>query len=222
MLVAICDDEKAECEKVTGILAQKMRKRREPLQIVCFQQGEDLIEPYEDGRKPGYDLIFMDIFLQKENGMEIVRRLRGYDRDVSVVFLTSSPDYAVESYEVWADGYLLKPVSQDKLENLLNRFMENRYPRLKESMLMVSGGNGRRIAYDDILYVESQRMNLRIVCSGGKEHRIRKKLDEVQVELSQSRFLRCNQSYIVNMDYVTCADTNFTMENGRGDPLQGS
>ena len=44
----------------------------------------------------------MDIFLQKENGMEIVRRLRGYDRDVSVVFLTSSPDYAVESYEVWA------------------------------------------------------------------------------------------------------------------------
>ena len=66
MLVAICDDEKAECEKVTGILTQKMRKRREPLQIVCFQQGEDLIEPYEDGRKPGYDLIFMDIFLQKE------------------------------------------------------------------------------------------------------------------------------------------------------------
>ena len=53
MLVAICDDEKAECEKVTGILAQKMRKRREPLQIVCFQQGEDLIEQYEDGRKPG-------------------------------------------------------------------------------------------------------------------------------------------------------------------------
>ncbi|WP_320956647.1 response regulator, partial [Enterocloster asparagiformis] len=120
MLVAICDDEKAECEKVSGILAQKMRKRREPLQIVCFQQGEDLIEQYEDGRKPGYDLIFMDIFLQKENGMEIVRRLRGYDRNVSVVFLTGSPDYAVESYEVWADGYLLKPVSQDKLENLLN------------------------------------------------------------------------------------------------------
>lgn len=66
MLVAICDDEKAECEKVSGILAQKMRKRREPLQIVCFQQGEDLIEQYEDGRKPGYDLIFMDIFFCKK------------------------------------------------------------------------------------------------------------------------------------------------------------
>ena len=220
MLVAICDDEKAECEKVTGILAQKMRKRREPLQIVCFQQGEDLIEQYEDGRKPGYDLIFMDIFLQKENGMEIVRRLRGYDRDVSVVFLTSSPDYAVESYEVWADGYLLKPVSQDKLENLLNRFMEKRYPRLKRSLLMVGGTSGRRIAYDDILYVESQRMNLRIVCSGGEVHRIRKKLDEVQAELTQSRFLRCNQSYIVNMDYITSADTNFTMENGDKIPIK--
>ena len=88
--------------------------------------------------------------------------------------------------------------------------MEKRYPRLKRSLLMVGGTSGRRIAYDDILYVESQRMNLRIVCSGGEVHRIRKKLDEVQAELTQSRFLRCNQSYIVNMDYITSADTNFT------------
>lgn len=220
MLVAICDDEKEDRERVAKILVQKMKNRREPLQIIYFEQGEDLLEQYEEDQMPGYDLIFMDIYLQRENGMEIARKLRGYDRNVAVVFLTSSPDYAVESYEVWADGYLLKPVPQDKLEKLLNRFMENRYPRLKESMLMVSGGNGRRIAYDDILYVESQRMNLRIVCSGGEEHRIRKKLDEVQVELSQSRFLRCNQSYIVNMDYVTCADTNFTMENGDKIPIK--
>ena len=85
---------------------------------------------------------------------------------------------------------------------------------------MVGGTSGRRIAYDDILYVESQRMNLRIVCSGGEVHRIRKKLDEVQAELTQSRFLRCNQSYIVNMDYITSADTNFTMENGDKIPIK--
>ena len=85
---------------------------------------------------------------------------------------------------------------------------------------MVGGTSGRRIAYDDILYVESQRMNLRIVCSGGEVHRIRKKLDEVQAELTQSRFLRCNQSYIVNMDYITSADTNFNMENGDKIPIK--
>lgn len=220
MLVAICDDDNSDREMVSEILVQKMKKRREPLQIVCLERGDDLIEPYEEDHAPGYDLIFMDIFLPQGNGLEIIRSLRSYDRNVAVIFLTSSPDYAVESYEVWAEGYLLKPVSPDKLEQALNRFMENRYPRLKKSLLMVGGGNGRRIAYDDILYIESQKMNLRIVCSGGEEHRIRRKLDEVQAELTQPRFLRCNQSYIVNMDYVTCADINFTMENGDKIPIK--
>lgn len=220
MMVAICDDDKLDREMVSDILAQKMKKRREPLQVVCLERGDDLIEQYEEGYTSGYDLIFMDIFLPQDNGLEIIRRLRSYDRNVAVIFLTSSPDYAVESYEVWADGYLLKPVSVDKLENALNRFMENHYPRLKKSLLMVGGGSGRRIAYDDILYIESQKMNLRIACRGGEEHRIRRKLDEVQAELTQTRFLRCNQSYIVNMDYITCADINFTMENGDRIPIK--
>ena len=85
---------------------------------------------------------------------------------------------------------------------------------------MVNGSAGRRIAYDDIMYIESRRMNVRIVCCHGTEHSIRKKLDEVQEELSGCRFLRCNRSYIVNMDYITDADEDFTMENGDRIPIK--
>ena len=221
MLIAICDDEKSEREQVGGILVQKMKKRGEPLQIAYFEQGEDLIEQYEsEDQYPGYDLIFMDIYLQRLSGMEIIRRLRKHDRNVAVIFMSSSPDYAIESYDVWADGYLLKPIVRDKVENVLNRFMEYRYPKNKKSLLMVNGSSSRRISYDDIMYIESRRMNLRIVCAKGVEHTIRKKLDEVQAELTQPRFLKCNQSYIVNMDYITRADTDFTMENGDRIPIK--
>ena len=119
-----------------------------------------------------------------------------------------------------AGGYLLKPIAGDKVDIVLNRFMESRYPKIKKSLLMVNGSSSGRIAYDDILYIESQRMNLRIVCNNGVEHTIRKKLDEVQTELTQPRFLRCNQSYIVNMDYIIRADKDFTMDNGDRIPIK--
>ena len=200
MLVAICDDERTDRERIGGILG-------------------DLIEQYEN-RFPGYDLIFMDIYLKRINGMETIRKLRDYDRNVTVIFISSSPDHAIESYDVGAGRYLLKPIAGDKVDIVLNRFMESRYPKIKKSLLMVNGSSSRRIAYDDILYIESQRMNLRIVCNNGVEHTIRKKLDEVQTELTQPRFLRCNQSYIVNMDYIIRADKDFTMDNGDRIPIK--
>ncbi len=219
MIVAICDDDETDRNRTCECVSQKMKKRREPLEIVCFDSGEDLVEQYENGCRQ-YDLIIMDIYMSSPNGMETVRQIRTYDRKVAVIFLTSSPDYAVESYDVRALAYLLKPVDQTRMEDALNRFLEERYPRHSQSLLMVRGSSGRRIAYDDILYIESRRMNLRIVCSGGVEYTIRKKLDEVQAELPENRFLRCNQSFLVNMDYITDASVDFTMENGDKIPIK--
>ncbi|RGY99249.1 LytTR family DNA-binding domain-containing protein [Clostridium sp. AM58-1XD] len=219
MRVAICDDEKRDGERIGELLTAKMKKRGEVLRITYFDGGEDLIEQYES-EYPGYDLIFMDIFLKRLNGMDTVRRIRQYDRKVTVIFLTFSADYAMEGYEVNAFCYLLKPINPEKVEGVINRFMEERHPRVQQSLLMVNGSSGRRIAYDDIMYIESQRMKLRIVCSGGVVHIIRKKLAEIQAELPEKRFLRCNQSFIVNMDYVTCADVDFTMDNGDRVPIK--
>lgn len=219
MVVAICDDDEIDRQKTCELISQKINKRGELLELVCFDCGEDLLEQYENGYR-GYDLIFMDIYMRNPNGMEVVRQIRAYDRKVAVVFLTSSQDYAVESYDVRALAYLLKPVEPKRMEDALNRFLEERYPRHKQSLLMISGNSGRRIAYDDILYIESRRMNLRIVCSGGAEYSIRKKLDDVQVELPETRFLRCNQSFLVNMDYITDAGVDFTMENGDKIPIK--
>ena len=91
---------------------------------------------------------------------------------------------------------------------------------MKQSLLMVNGNSGRRIAYDDIIYIESRGRNLRVVCSGGTEHMIRKKLADIQAELIQPRFLKCNQSFIVNMDYIAYADEDFTMDNGDIVPIK--
>ena len=219
MQVAICDDNVSDRVKVRELLAQKMSKRGESLEITYFDCGEDLVDQYESGTG-SYDLIFLDIYMKFMNGMEAARQIRRWDQRVALIFLTASREFAVDGYSVAASGYLIKPIEQEKLEAAVNRFFSERYPRIRQSILVVNGSSGRRIAYDDIMYIESRRMNVRIVCSHGAEHSIRKKLDEVQEALSGCRFLRCNRSYIVNMDYITDADEDFTMENGDRIPIK--
>ena len=219
MLAAICDDDNTDRILVGKILQEKMKNRREPLTIEYFECGEDLVEKYESGKQK-YDLLILDIYMKYMDGMDAAKRIRRYDRNAAIIFLTTTPDYAVESYEVRATHYLLKPVSEGRMGEALNHFLEEHYPKVRQSLLMISGSSGRRIAYDDILYIESRRMNLRVVCSKGVEHTIRKKLDDVQEELPENRFLRCNQSFIVNMDYIRDADNNFTMCNGDIIPIK--
>ena len=219
MLAAICDDDNTDRILVGKILQKKMKNRREPLTIEYFECGEDLVEKYESGKQK-YDLLILDIYMKYMDGMDAAKRIRRYDRNAAIIFLTTTPDYAVESYEVRATDYLLKPVSEGWMGEALNHFLEEHYPKVRQSLLMISGSSGRRIAYDDILYIESRRMNLRVVCSKGVEHTIRKKLDDVQEELPENRFLRCNQSFIVNMDYIRDADNNFTMCNGDIIPIK--
>lgn len=219
MLAAICDDEESGRILVGEFLTQKMKKRGEPLDIYYFDCGEDLVEQYEEGDRC-FDIIFLDIYMKFMNGVETAHQIRKYDRAAALIFLTASRDHAMDGYDVWASGYLLKPVDADKLEEVFRHFMEERYPRIRQSLLVIGKNSGKRIAYDDILYIESRRMNLRIVCSHGVEHTIRKKLSEVQEELPSARFLRCNRSFIVNMDYIADADGDFTMENGDCIPIK--
>lgn len=219
MLAAICEEKVKDRRIIEDVLQEKMEKRQEVLEIKRFNSSEDLLKQYELGGVR-YDLILMNPCTKNGGGIEPMRQIREYDSKVGVIFVAAGPEYAVEGYEVRAYGYLLKPIERKKLEMALNRFLKDRYPRTRQSLLMISGPSGRRIAYDDILYIESRRMNLRVVCKQGVEYSIRKKLDEVQEELPKSRFLRCNQSFIVNMDFVKEATTDFLMENGDYVPIK--
>ena len=145
MQVAICDDDVTDRVKVGELLAQKMRKRGESLEITYFDCGEDLVDQFESG-EGRYDLIFLDIYMKFMNGMEAARQIRRWDQRVALIFLTASREFAVEGYSVGASGYLLKPVEQETFEEALNRFFAERYPRLRRSLLVVNGSAGRRIA----------------------------------------------------------------------------
>lgn len=110
--IAICDDSKQERQILATLFKRYQELHATPLQIHIFQNGFSLLDAIDQGKR--FDITILDILMPGENGIEIARNIRASGTDTEIIFLTSSPEYAVDSYEVKAQNYLLKPVTEEK------------------------------------------------------------------------------------------------------------
>lgn len=149
--VAICDDEEASRNSTRHMLACWSAAAAFPLEITCFDNGDSLIKENAAAR---YDIAFLDIFMPLLNGMEAAKELREGDKAVKIVFLTSSPDFALQSYAVKAADYCLKPVVYEKLKEVMEGCTAfNAEP---ESLTLKTLGGYQKIYLQDIEYIEAQ------------------------------------------------------------------
>ena len=149
--------------------------------------------------------------------METARKLRQIQCKVPIIFLTASPDYAIESYEVQASGYLLKSFSEEKLMKLLNRILK----RIWKGVLQSKTEDSTVIHVQMIsCYIDSDKHNVTLHLSDGSEIITVDKLGEIEKRINEKRFLRCHQSYLVNMDYIKDVEDDFIMEDGTLVPIR--
>ncbi len=209
MRIAVCDDNQIDRDIIKDFLHTYMTEKSIPNTMTEYENGMNLIYDIEEGYY--YDLVFLDIFMDQIQGMDIARKLRSVGYTGNIVFLTSTAEFAVDSYEVEASGYLLKPHDYGKLCGLLNRIID----RTNIGQFQVSVRNTiYSIPFGEIVYVESRNNVCILHRSNGKEYTIYKKLSEVESQLNESRFLRCHQSYLVNMSYIAKADKQFELTTG--------
>lgn len=116
--IAFCDDD-LEILKELGILLDKYKKERgEDLTCTVFQSPLELLAAIEKGFS--FDILFLDILMPGENGIETAKEIRQYDNNMKIIFLTSSPEFAVQSYTVGAYFYQLKPVWEESFFRLMD------------------------------------------------------------------------------------------------------
>lgn len=108
-----------------------------------------------------FDIYLLDIVMPDMNGIELGRQIRQTHRDGSILYLTSSPDFALESYQAKAYSYLLKPVNQDELLAALDNAIAPHTRRWKNSIIVKTHGGSTRLLLDDILYAKLQNRNIR-------------------------------------------------------------
>lgn len=107
MYLAVCDDRKEELDALLSLLEKWERKHDAALRPKAFQSAVELVET---ARQERFTLYLLDVMMPGMDGLECARETRRFDDAAEIVFLSTSPGFAYESYGVRALNYLLKPV----------------------------------------------------------------------------------------------------------------
>ena len=196
MYIAVCDDQVEELTALTGLLEQWQAERRIPLRCRAFRSAGNMLDA---ARHERFTLYLLDVMMPGIDGMEAAREIRTFDAAAEIVFLTSSPGFAYESYGVRALEYLLKPITAKKLFPLLTRlYLREQKPQ--EALTLKSNGTFIRVPFSELSYVEVSGKHLYFNMIDGQVREVVGVLREFEpLLLSRSEFMRIHRSYIVNM-----------------------
>ena len=196
--VAICDDEAVFSAQIKAILDYWPDKPSNLLTEV-FHDGDSLIHAHNESP---LDIILLDVMMPLLDGIETAREIRSSSKDVKIVFLTSSPEFAVDSYTVKASNYLLKPVDPFRLFSCLNEICTEIHHA--DPFINVKVPHAvRRITLSEIEYVEAQKKHVLFVLADGRHIESTEPFYTYEKKLSpEEGFFKCHRSYIVNIHMI--------------------
>lgn len=208
--VAIVEDNPESTESIKKYLKRYSRDKNIIIDIFCFNDGNQIVSFYESI----YDIILLDIEMQRLDGMSTAKKIREYDKDVIIIFITNTPQYAIKGYEVKALSYLLKPVPYFAFSQEINASIEKIRKRKEKHILLSTEDGMVKLDIFDIFYIETMRHYL-IIHSKDGDHTIKLPLKRMEEELKEGSFFRCNNCYLVNLDEVTGVKGDFVIVNGQ-------
>ena len=195
MLVAICDDTQADAEKIRFALMDIA----DELETVWFDTGTKLIESIKSGAY--YSLIFQDIYLETENGMDIAHAVKELSPDTQIIFVTTSLDYAVDAFRVQAADYLVKPCSETDIVKAFAR-VNMRLNKPEAAPVVLNVGKEIHVFYSEkVIKLESDRHYTVI-------HQHNKKNDRIHINFTDAaklfgnNFIEVRRGVLVNPEYI--------------------
>ena len=212
--VAVCDDEVRAAEMLRDSVAAWGQESGRACKIDVFPSAEALWFAYEGG---SYDILLLDVEMGGISGLELARRLRASGSRAEIVFITSHYEFSGEGYEVDALHYLVKPVTREKLFQVLEK-AAGRLAAEPPSVIISFAGGTVKLYERDILYVESFRHDIVIHTHDG-EYRLKENISSFAERLSAA-FYRVHRSYLVSLSAVVRIErSGVTLKDGTEIPL---
>lgn len=201
--IGICDDELHYRVNIKDILGDILSTYSINYKIYEFSSGEELLSNYPKD----LDILIMDIQMKIINGMDTARKIREFDQNLEIIFMTSFSEFMQEGYEVKAYRYILKPISERKISrNILPCI--NEIMKKKNNYLTINVKNYvDRIKIDSIVYIETDRPNILIYTNDNK-YTTKMSISKIDKILREHGFFRCHNSYIVNLKLVESMNSN--------------
>ena len=200
MYLAVCDDQADELDILTSLLDRWQYEHRTALRYRAFRSAAALLDA---AAKEPFTLYLLDVMMPGLDGLAAAREIRGFDDAADIVFLTTSPDFAYESYGVRAMDYLLKPIRAEILFPILDR-ISLREQKPQEGLTLKVGSALVRIPFFQLTYVEVIGKHLYFHLADGSVREVFGSLSDYEpLLLSRPEFLRVHRSYIVNLFQIS-------------------
>lgn len=195
--IAVCDDVTADRQRLISLI----KAENSYCECTAYKTGEMLLWDFENGTH--FDILFLDIFMESMSGIEVAKRIRITNPNVLLIFVSSSNDFYRESYDLYAFNYLLKPLTENKLAEVLNRAIQQ-LDKDADQVISFSFNNSiHTVRCSQLLYLTSDKHIVKFHLITGETLKSYGKIDDFVKPLSSEVLVRCHQSYIVNLKHVT-------------------
>lgn len=211
MKIAAVDDNQTDLELFLKLAGAYGEKHHRTIYVQGFTDGKDFLREFQRGK---FSAVFLDIYMDGLNGVETARAIRQKDEEVRLFFTTTSADHLADGFAVEATHYLLKPLTEEKIEEAMHRLRD--FFAKEESVIVFPNGSKEiLIPKNQILYIETIRNGIMIYCRQ-EAIPVRCSISAAMERLQFSNFLRCHRYSAVHLDAVVRVDDDsFVMTDGK-------
>ena len=203
--IAVVEDQEETRDRMQQFIRQYAVEQGIEAEVTAFCDGAQLVQEY----RGGYDIIFLDVEMPELDGFSTAERIRAVDQETVLVFVTNMAQYAIRGYAVDAMDYVLKPVTYEQLCIRLSRAIQRvQRRRGGQIVLQLAGGGMQVLNTSEIYYLETRSRMLYYHTAKG-EFAVRASLANAEKQLAEYHFARCNQCYLVNLEFVKAVDGDF-------------
>lgn len=195
--VAICDYSVKTYHTISKCLEQYALSSHEPIKIHYYRTVEELLISYHGQ----YDILFLEIMLNKKSSIDTVKCIRRIDERVFIVFVTRHNNFGAESYQVRATNYLLKPFSLESVEKTLQQI---HVELLKEKYYIIAKSKGKivKLPIEDILYIDYYNHRLTFHMFDETSEKIYGSYQQLFAQKHTECLYQIHKSYVINMFWI--------------------
>lgn len=196
--IAICDDEPIFLTQISEMTLDILSSMGQPCEIWKYLSAAELKNALQKTPK-AYDILILDILLGEVNGVDFAACLRTAGNSVPVIFISSSEKFVFDAYSAEPVGYVLKPISRQKLEEALSRALRHLAPK---AIVIDTPATTLSLPVQEITFIEVINKELLIHLEDGTVTRICKTLSSVREILPKDLFVQCHRCYIVSLPAI--------------------
>ena len=220
--IVICGGDTACNGLLNNLIEEYLLSNQVDFRISIFICKNDLQKSMEKGFR--FHIILLDILLPDANGIVLSRLIRRYDRDCIIILISITTEYAIHGYSVHAFDYLVKPLQKNTVIRTITDAADRCGVRLHNTITIRAKGVAVSVKCSNIVFIESVKHYLKFHTINGGQYQTYGKLDEYEKALAACRsYLRCHQSFLINMDHVKdVSGRDFVMNDDTKIPMRKS